>query len=32
MRFGVEAPMDLAEPSPGLIPDSAYYDRVYPRG
>ena len=30
--FGVKAPMDLAEQSPGLIPDSAYYDRVYPRG
>ena len=30
--FGRRVPMDLAEQSPGLIPDSSYYDRVYPRG
>ncbi|BBM68814.1 penicillin-binding protein 2 [Rhodothermus marinus] len=30
--FGVPAPMDIAEQNPGLIPDSAYYNRRYPRG
>lgn len=30
--FGVTVPMDIAEQNPGLIPDSAYYNRRYPRG
>jgi len=30
--FGVLAPLDIAEQSPGLIPDSNYYNRRYPRG
>jgi penicillin-binding protein 2 len=30
--FGVEVPTDLPEQSAGLIPDSAYYNRVYPKG
>ena len=30
--FGKRIPMDLSEQSPGLIPDSSYYNRVYPRG
>ncbi len=28
--FGVTAPMDLFEQTPGLIPDSAYFDARYP--
>lgn len=30
--FGEEAPTDILEQTPGLIPDSSYYNRVYPRG
>ncbi|GIV62030.1 MAG: penicillin-binding protein 2 [Rhodothermaceae bacterium] len=30
--FGRTIPMDLAEQSPGLIPDSSYFNRTYPRG
>jgi len=30
--FGERAPTDIDEQSTGLIPDSAYYNRVYPRG
>jgi penicillin-binding protein 2 len=30
--FGVQAPTDLTEQTPGLIPDSAYFNRVYPDG
>ncbi len=30
--FGVKAPTDLAEQTPGLIPDSSYYNRMYPAG
>ncbi len=30
--FGEEAPTDILEQTPGLIPDSAYYNRAYPRG
>ena len=30
--FGEEAPTDILEQTPGLIPDSAYFNRVYPRG
>jgi len=28
--FGVEAPTDIAEQTPGLIPDSSYFDRLDP--
>jgi penicillin-binding protein 2 len=30
--FGVLAPLDLPDQHTGLIPDSAYFDRVYPAG
>ncbi|GIV59547.1 penicillin-binding protein 2 [Rhodocaloribacter litoris] len=30
--FGRRIPMDIAEQDPGLIPDSSYYNRTYPRG
>lgn len=30
--FGVPAPTDVGEQTPGLIPDSAYFDRLAPRG
>jgi len=30
--FGQRLPMDIDEQRPGLIPDSSYYDRTYPRG
>jgi penicillin-binding protein 2 len=30
--MGREMPMDLREQTPGLIPDSSYYNRTYPRG
>ncbi len=30
--FGLLAPSDIGEQTVGLIPDSAYYNRVYPRG
>jgi penicillin-binding protein 2 len=30
--FGVETPTDLPEVVSGLLPDSAYFDRTYPRG
>lgn len=30
--FGMLAPIDFPEQSPGLIPDSAYYDQQYPNG
>jgi len=30
--FGVRAPIDLPDQHTGLIPDSAYFDRVYPQG
>ena len=30
--FGVRAGTDVGEELPGLIPDSAYYNRTYPRG
>lgn len=30
--FGVLAPLDIPDQSPGLIPDSAYFNRVYPAG
>jgi penicillin-binding protein 2 len=30
--FGENAPTDIAEQSPGLIPDSAYFNRTFPRG
>ncbi len=30
--FGVRADTDVGEELPGLIPDSAYYNRTYPRG
>jgi penicillin-binding protein 2 len=30
--FGVRAPIDLPDQHTGLIPDSAYFDRVYPTG
>ncbi|MDX1438923.1 MAG: penicillin-binding transpeptidase domain-containing protein, partial [Rubricoccaceae bacterium] len=30
--FGTLAPIDFPEQSPGLIPDSAYYDNRYPNG
>ncbi len=30
--FGVPVPMDIPEQSAGLIPDSSYYNRTYPRG
>lgn len=30
--FGVLAPIDLPDQHTGLIPDSAYFDRVYPTG
>ncbi|MEZ4701834.1 MAG: penicillin-binding protein 2 [Rhodothermales bacterium] len=30
--FGTLVPSDIAEQTVGLIPDSAYYNRVYPRG
>ncbi|HEX9658840.1 MAG TPA: penicillin-binding transpeptidase domain-containing protein, partial [Rhodothermales bacterium] len=30
--FGVVAPTDLPEGVSGLLPDSAYFDRAYPRG
>jgi penicillin-binding protein 2 len=30
--FGALAPSDIGEQSTGLIPDSSYYNRVYPRG
>ena len=30
--FGEEAPTDILEQTPGLIPDSAYFNRMYPRG
>ncbi|RMH68699.1 MAG: penicillin-binding protein 2 [Bacteroidetes bacterium] len=30
--FGETAPTDLLEQAPGLIPDSAYFNRTYPRG
>ncbi|MEX0821997.1 MAG: penicillin-binding transpeptidase domain-containing protein, partial [Rhodothermales bacterium] len=30
--FGERAPTDIDQQSTGLIPDSSYYDRVYPRG
>lgn len=30
--FGEDAPTDLTEQTPGLIPDSAYFNRVYPKG
>jgi penicillin-binding protein 2 len=30
--FGTLAPLDFPDQSPGLIPDSSYYDRVFPAG
>lgn len=30
--FGELAPLDLPDQNPGLIPDSAYYDRAFPAG
>ena len=30
--FGQLAPIDIPNQGPGLIPDSSYYDRVYPAG
>ncbi len=30
--FGQELPVDIGEQQPGLIPDSAYYNRTYPSG
>ena len=30
--FGQLAPIDIPNQMPGLIPDSSYYDRVYPAG
>ncbi|HYE95433.1 MAG TPA: penicillin-binding protein 2 [Rubricoccaceae bacterium] len=30
--FGVLAPLDLPDQSTGLIPDTSYFDRVYPAG
>lgn len=30
--FGEEAPTDILEQTPGLIPDSSYFNRMYPRG
>ncbi len=30
--FGERTDLDIAEQNPGLIPDSAYYDRTYPEG
>ncbi len=30
--FGTLAPLDFPDQSPGLIPDSSYYDRVFPHG
>lgn len=30
--FGQRADLDIGEQDPGLVPDSAYYDRVYPGG
>lgn len=30
--FGQRIPMDLTEQYPGIIPDSAYFNRTYPRG
>ena len=30
--FGERAPTDILEQTPGLIPDSSYYNRAYPRG
>ncbi len=30
--FGTLAPLDFPDQSPGLIPDSSYYDRVFPQG
>src|SRR5690606_36736973 len=30
--FGTLAPLDFGEQSPGLIPDSAYINRIYPAG
>lgn len=30
--FGVKAPTDIAEQTPGLIPDSSYFNRMYPNG
>ena len=30
--FGNLAPIDFPDQSPGLIPDSSYYDRIFPQG
>ena len=30
--FGQELPVDIGEQQPGIIPDSAYYNRTYPSG
>lgn len=30
--FGTLAPLDFPDQSPGLIPDSSYFDRVFPAG
>ncbi len=30
--FGTLAPLDFPDQKPGLIPDSSYFDRVFPRG
>ena len=30
--FGTLAPLDFPDQSPGLIPDSSYFDRVFPQG
>ena len=30
--FGILAPLDFPDQSPGLIPDSSYFDRVFPQG
>lgn len=30
--FGVRAPTDIGEQSAGLIPDSSYFNRMFPRG
>ena len=30
--FGTLAPLDFPDQSPGLIPDSSYYDRIFPAG
>lgn len=30
--FGTLAPLDFPDQSPGLIPDSSYFDRVFPSG